>query len=210
MANWTSFQSVIQLAIALNCAFATLAPFLGSVSERDRLLAAAYAQQMDNYEADLDRAAAAGSGNPQLVERVASVQRILDGFKHASVTTDQRIVEFLNGKIRLVCLFAAALSLGALFYSSYPGQADELGLLPHVYMYLQYAPFVGGVGWIMWLAGRHLINRRGLYGLTSEIQSIEIAMKPYKKPKKERPGTNGTVRCMPGMSGAIQEPQTGG
>ncbi|MCJ2015893.1 hypothetical protein MKK84_00360 [Methylobacterium sp. E-065] len=207
MASWTAFQSVIQLAIALNCAFATLAPFLGSAPERDRLLAADYAQQLDNYETALDAGLAGDDNASRLLGEIIAVQSCLDGIKQSSGTTDIRIASFLNGSIRLVCLASAAISLGCLFFSSYAASTDDLPVLGHVFMYLQYAPFVAGVTWIMWLSRAHLANRSRLSRLVVRIRAIENKIAHYKNFKRERLAVDGRSQHMPGMSGALQEAQ---
>lgn len=179
MANWSSFQSVIQLAIALNCAFATLAPFLGSASERDRHLAETYLQQLDHYETSIaalpasEKAIAVGG-------QIAGMQSALSDVMQASSVADERITSFLNGSIRMFCLIFAAISLGALFISSYADAKDSIGEFWHVYMYAQYFPFVLGVGRAMWLARQHLANRQAISDAVVHIQKIEALMRDLR------------------------------
>lgn len=205
MASWTGFQSVIQLAIALNCAFATLAPFLGSAPERDRLLADGYLQQLDNYAIALDEGLAGNADPTVLLTEITGVQSCLDEIRRSSTSTDGRIVAFLNGNIRLTCLAFAAVSLACLFFSSYAASSAELPVAVHVFMFLQYAPFVAGVSWIMWLSRAHLFNRSCLSGLVARIRAIENKIAHYKNSQKEQRSVDGKFQFMPGVSGAVQE-----
>lgn len=135
---WGEFQSLIQLAIALNTAFAIISSYAGKLFQRDTALISSYITQAEFYAQKGDASASA------LILK-------LDELKQKIEMSVEKFERTLDGPILTSCLLVSFISLFFLFYSSYMYK-ERIGYAPQAYIFLQYAPFIAGMIYGFWLS----------------------------------------------------------
>lgn len=137
--TWGDFQSLIQLGVALNTAFAIISSYAGRFFQKDLLLITSYIAQAEYYEKD---------GHENAVDLISDMD-------HLRQKIDRSINKFeiiLDGFIKKSCAFISIVSLYLLIYSSY-FYNTYIDYLSKTYLIVQYFPFLFGLLYGIYLSG---------------------------------------------------------
>jgi hypothetical protein len=131
--TWGDFQSLLQLAIGLNAAFAALADFLGSSTRREKARA--------------DRLASRTSkSNLMDTQRNITMHQSFIHMSGVCKRIERNYENFLSGFVRLCCLLTLVISLFMLIYGSFSNKCTISAGLMWLSVF-QIGPFVIGIAY---------------------------------------------------------------
>jgi hypothetical protein len=141
---WGEFQSLTQLSIALNAAFATIPTFLGNSIKREQSLVNSYISDAEYLEELVDKKVISYSlPNRRLSAQFSDISAEYRKLEH-------RFDQFIYTVIRYLCLIAAAISFVILIISSCRYNS-HIPIHWRIYSILQYSPFIAGISYAFYL-----------------------------------------------------------
>jgi hypothetical protein len=139
----SSYQSIFQLAVALNISYAAISTFFGNNASKEKVRVDGLITSAQN---NLQIAQQAGSDLNEFISDLTNAVNL----KTRIIRLEDEIETLLFQIVRVFAVLAAAVSLGFLFYTSWKSDLaapDWIGLASIVVL----APFVFFVVYSMWL-----------------------------------------------------------
>jgi hypothetical protein len=172
VAKWGDFQSLIQLSIALNIAFATLPTFMGNVLQRtvaemDYLITRA--QEAEQVKAD---------GAEEFRRDISTAMIFLKG---DYLTIQEKFQAFLYRWMREICALTAIISTFLLVISSFCYDAGVPRIV-EIMCVLELLPFLVGMSYALYLSVVPLTRldkrKRGLITQLVDMQRQNRTARP--------------------------------